>query len=109
MNIPKSAQLRPWPRVLVLFVLLSMALAPSAFAGDFTGLVVFGDSLSDPGNHFIAFGTIALQPFVPIPDASYAISGHHFSNGATWAEQAGRAFRLAPRHPGDSEPQRGRK
>jgi len=50
-------------------------------------MVVFGTSLSDPGNHFIEFGTTALQPFAPIPDASYAIGGHHFTNGATWVEQ----------------------
>jgi phospholipase/lecithinase/hemolysin len=52
-----------------------------------TRLVVFRDSLSDPGNHFIAFGTSARQPYEPAPEASYAVGGHHFSNGATWAER----------------------
>lgn len=80
-------QARPWCRVLLLFALLSLALAPTAFAGDFTKIAFFGDSLSDAGNHFIAFGTTSQQPFAPIPEASYAIGGHHFSNGATWAEQ----------------------
>jgi len=94
MNVTKSTQGRSWRRVLVLFALLSLPLAPSAFAGDFTNVVFFGDSLSDPGNHFVAFGTISHQPFVPIPDASYAIGGHHFSNGATWAEQLAETLHL---------------
>lgn len=89
-----NLQARPWCRVLLLFALLSLALAPTAFAGDFTKIVFFGDSLSDPGNHFIAFGTTSQQPFVPIPDASYAIGGHRFSNGATWAEQLAAALHV---------------
>ena len=81
-------------RALVLFVLLSLPCAPVALAGGFTGLVIFGDSLSDPGNHFIAFGTVEQRPFVPIPADSYAIGGHHFSNGATWAEQLAERLHL---------------
>jgi outer membrane lipase/esterase len=50
-------------------------------------LIFFGDSLSDSGNHFIAFHEISQRPFEPIPDAPYAVGGLHFSNGATWAEQ----------------------
>jgi phospholipase/lecithinase/hemolysin len=50
-------------------------------------LVVFGDSLSDPGNFYAATGTTSKAPFSLIPDAPYAIGGHHFSNGRTWAEQ----------------------
>jgi len=69
-----------------LAVLLPLSLVSSAFGQAFTGIVFFGDSLSDPGNHFVEFGTSAHQPFAPIPDASYDIGGHHFSNGATWAE-----------------------
>ena len=64
------------------------------FAQDFNGMVVFGTSLSDPGNHIIEFGTTALQPFAPIPDASYAIGGHHFTNGATWVEQLATSLHL---------------
>src|SRR3989442_7005067 len=69
-------------------------LVPPAFASDFAQIIFFGDSLSDPGNHFIAFGTTAHQPFAPIPDDSYAIGGHHFSNGATWAEQLAQALHI---------------
>jgi phospholipase/lecithinase/hemolysin len=50
-------------------------------------LFFFGDSLSDAGNFFTELGEFVVQPFEPIPDAPYAIGGHHFSNGRTWAEQ----------------------
>ena len=96
MNVTKSTKLRTWRQVLVLLALLSLPLAPPAFASDFAQIVFFGDSLSDPGNHFIAFGTTARQPFVPIPDFPYAIGGHHFSNAATWTEQLAQAL-LMPR------------
>jgi phospholipase/lecithinase/hemolysin len=54
-----------------------------------TRFVVFGDSLSDPGNYFTAFHEVSLRPFAPIPDAPYAMGGLHYSNGATWIEQLG--------------------
>src|SRR5262245_943212 len=91
---------RPWRPVLVLILLASLVLAPAAFAADVARLVYFGDSLSDPGNYFIAFGTVSRAPFEPIPDAPYAIGGHHFSNGATWAEQLARELR----RPASGEP-----
>jgi phospholipase/lecithinase/hemolysin len=93
-------------RVLVLLALAALVfapaavLAPAAFAGDISRLVFFGDSLSDPGNYFVAFGTVARPPFEPIPDAPYAFGGHHFSNGATWAEQLTRELR----RPASGEP-----
>ena len=49
--------------------------------------VVFGDSLSDPGNYFAVFGQTSTAPYTPLPDAPYDIGGHHFSNGPTWIEQ----------------------
>jgi phospholipase/lecithinase/hemolysin len=61
--------------------------ALSVQAREVPEVVVFGDSLSDPGNHFIAFGESARRPFEPVPSASYDIGGHHFSNGRTWIEQ----------------------
>ena len=76
-----------WLHVLGLVALLSLSIAPGALAQDFNRVIVFGDSLSDSGNYFIAFHAIAQQPFAPDPDAPYAIGGHHFSNGATWAER----------------------
>jgi phospholipase/lecithinase/hemolysin len=75
-------------------LLLALSFICSAFGQRPAGMVVFGTSLSDPGNHFIEFGTTSLQPFAPAPDASYAIGGHHFTNGATWVEQAATSLHL---------------
>ena len=52
----------------------------------FEGVVTFGDSLSDPGNAFVATGDFVVRPFDPIPDAPYLIGGFRFSNGPTWIE-----------------------
>jgi len=58
----------------------------------FSGIVVFGTSLSDPGNAFTLLGEqstppdFTLNPLL-VPSAPYARGGHHFSNGATWIEQ----------------------
>src|SRR4051812_42144288 len=66
----------------------------------FSGIVVFGTSLSDSGNAFALLGDQAtppdfgLDPFL-IPNAPYARGGHHFSNGATWVEQYARTIGLA--------------
>jgi phospholipase/lecithinase/hemolysin len=68
----------------------------TAAAQPFDRLVIFGDSLSDPGNHFVVFGETSHQPFAPIPDAPYAIGGHHFSNGRTWAERLAGDLNLPP-------------
>ena len=65
----------------------------------FTGIVVFGTSLSDSGNAFVLTGDantppdFMLNPLL-IPSAPYAKGGHHFSNGATWVEQLGRSVGL---------------
>lgn len=55
-------------------------------------LIFFGDSLSDAGNHFLAFREVSTRPFEMVPDAPYAVGGLHFTNGQTWAEQL--SFRL---------------
>ena len=57
-------------------------------------LVVFGDSLSDPGNAFIATGEFEVRPFDPIPDAPYLIGRFHFTNGPTWIEYLAGDIRL---------------
>ena len=66
-------------------VTLTASMAP-ARAEDSRGIVFFGDSLTDPGNHYIAFGQVSRPPYQPVAIAPYAIGGHHFSNGPTWAE-----------------------
>jgi outer membrane lipase/esterase len=87
-----------------LVVLVAVVLAtPSAVAGEMTfkSIVVFGDSLSDPGNDFALINTQNTPPYdgldevTIIPHAPYAKGGHHYSNGATWVEQFARQRRLA--------------
>ena len=76
-------------QTLAVVVALLAAIGPagSAAAESVEQLIVFGDSLSDSGNHFIAFKQVSTRPFVPEPEASYLIGGFHFSNGPTWVEQ----------------------
>src|SRR5687768_2161386 len=65
----------------------------------FSGIVVFGTSLSDPGNAFVLLGDqgtppdFMLNPLL-IPSVPYGKGGHHFSNGATWVEQFGMSVGL---------------
>jgi phospholipase/lecithinase/hemolysin len=74
--------------------------APVAAQAPFSGIVVFGTSLSDPGNAFALRGgtntppNYLLDPLL-VPSAPYARGGHHFSNGATWVEQFARSRGLA--------------
>lgn len=63
-------------------------------------IVVFGDSLSDPGNAFAFVRESATPPDYTldaflVPDAPYARGGHHLTNGATWIEQLARPLGLA--------------
>jgi phospholipase/lecithinase/hemolysin len=90
-------------RRLVLAVGLSAVLAtPVAVASrtSFDRIVVFGTSLSDPGNAFALLGATnvppdyTVDPFL-VPDRPYARGGQHFSNGATWIEQFGTSVGLA--------------
>lgn len=83
----------------VCLALVFAAPGPAAAQSRFSGIVVFGTSLSDPGNAFVLVGDAAtppdftLNPFL-IPSAPYARGGHHFSNGATWIEQFARSVGL---------------
>ncbi|HEU4935888.1 MAG TPA: SGNH/GDSL hydrolase family protein [Vicinamibacterales bacterium] len=94
----RSIPLTCWTVVCGLaLVLLSPAL-PAA-QSRFSGIVVFGTSLSDSGNAFALVGDqstppdFTLNPLL-VPSAPYAKGGHHFSNGATWIEQFGRSVGL---------------
>ena len=60
--------------------------APVAADEGFSTIFVFGDSLSDTGNSHADTGRTAHPPFAPIPDDSYGLGGHHYSNGQTWIE-----------------------
>lgn len=78
---------RDFLRRFIGFVTLLFA-ASSALAGPPQRFVVFGDSLSDPGNAFVLIRNVEIPPFDSlIPDAPYARGALHFSNGATWVEQ----------------------
>jgi phospholipase/lecithinase/hemolysin len=99
--------------LLTVFVILS----GESFANGkpFDRIVVFGGSLSDPGNAFVLLSDPAAFNFdqgcdlgtpanVPpydaldeflIPDGTYAKGGHHVSNGATWVEQLARGMGLS--------------
>ena len=77
------------------FIVLAgiLAMPPGLLAQSrFSGIVVFGTSLSDSGNAFALRGgantppDYLLDPLL-VPSAPYARGGHHFSNGATWIEQ----------------------
>jgi phospholipase/lecithinase/hemolysin len=66
----------------------------------FDSLVIFGTSLSDPGNAFALRGGTNTPPDYDVdpllvPSSPYARGGHHFSDGATWIEQFARSRGLA--------------
>jgi phospholipase/lecithinase/hemolysin len=99
---------KPW-----LFSIVSVfaLLAPHWAAADdlhalhrpFDRIVVFGTSLSDPGNAFAltgenisppGYGMTGLALLTLIPDFPYAKGGNHFSNGPTWIEQLAKPIGL---------------
>ncbi len=95
--------MKRWMRLFMAAIVLGLpglALAQMTFSS----IVVFGTSLSDPGNAFTLLahpvsglnlqGNISQNkpPYDTldeslVPSAPYARGGHHFSNGATWVEQ----------------------
>jgi phospholipase/lecithinase/hemolysin len=78
----------------------AILLAAPAASAQPAQIVVFGDSLSDPGNGFVFVREPATPPdyglnALLIPSAPYARGGHHLTNGATWIEQLARPLGLA--------------
>lgn len=71
----------------VIALLLFFFYLPLYAQPQYSQLVVFGDSLSDPGNAFVLTGEASLPPYDFIPSAPYARGGHHFTNGETWVEK----------------------
>lgn len=89
------------------FMLTMLALATPGLASAqlvFNSLVVFGTSVSDPGNAFTLLAHPRVDLYLEsnviqnkppydtldeslVPSAPYAKGGHHFSNGDTWIEQ----------------------
>ena len=91
----------PFSRWMLVSCLALVLVAPAWASAQsrFSGIVVFGTSLSDPGNAFVLVGDASTPPNfmlnpLLIPSAPYARGGHHFSNGATWIEQFGRSIGL---------------
>jgi len=90
-------------RTFAAFAAALVAAAPTVAArqhAPYSGIVVFGTSLSDSGNAFALRGGTSTPPDYDlnpllIPNAPYARGGHHFSNGATWVEQFARSLALA--------------
>lgn len=65
-----------------------IGLPAGSFAqSNFDEVVIFGDSLSDAGNVYQLTGETSKAPYALVPTRPYAIGGHHFSNGKTWAER----------------------
>ena len=83
--------------LLVLFAVSAFFGAPDAFADwrgwerDYSELVVFGDSLSDPGNKFAVIGTTNDGIWEAIPDEPY--DSRRFTNGKTWVEHLARSLK----------------
>lgn len=84
------------------FVLTMVIQVPTWAAAEttFQSIVVFGDSLSDPGNLFALEKINITPPYdtldpLLIPNDVYAKGGHHLSNGPTWIEQYARTIGLA--------------
>ncbi len=80
--------------------LLALARCAPRRRPPYSGIVVFGTSLSDSGNAFALHGDANTPPdylvdALLVPSAPYAKGGHHFSNGATWVEQFARSLGLA--------------
>src|SRR6476619_7698831 len=77
---------------LLALMFLSTAATPLLAQQSVPAFIVFGDSLSDPGNGFALVKSNATPPdfglnaFL-IPSAPYARGGHHLTNGKTWIEQ----------------------
>jgi outer membrane lipase/esterase len=97
----RKSQKRNLGIALLSAILSSMLAAPATgWAQEaVTRIVVFGDSLSDPGNAFVLQRVNNTPPnylndaFL-VPDAAYARGGHHLTNGPTWVEQLGMSLGL---------------
>ncbi len=69
-----------------------LAASGPAWAVHFSGINVFGDSLSDVGNIYTLTSQVSWLTGVVVPDAPYA--GGRFSNGPVWVEHVGSALGL---------------
>jgi len=109
----KNASTGRWMRFILTIIVFGLPSLASAQL-TFNSVVVFGDSLSDPGNAFALIThpiaglthTAYVNQNTPpydvldaeffVPSSPYARGGHHFTNGATWIEQYAKGKRFAP-------------
>ncbi len=83
--------------LLILIGIAASLGAPAALADwrgwerDYSELVVFGDSLSDPGNKFAVIGITNDGIWEAIPDEPY--DSRRFTNGKTWVEHLAKALK----------------
>ena len=90
MKSRKRTRFSGW--LLAITCLLPAAVTAGA---DYERLVIFGDSLSDPGNAFVLTGMALKPPYTAlVPDYPYARGGHHLSDGATWIERLAKKMKL---------------
>src|SRR5262245_34260759 len=108
MSIHSTAKSRLFTILLAFVALVPAWAAADGLPRPFDRIVVFGDSLSDPGNAFALIGGQTLSPpdygmsgvganGIPdvislVPSAPY--SSHRFSNGRTWIEDLAAAVGL---------------
>lgn len=107
MSISNVLRILVWPLASLLIALHGgLALANPHEIDRF---VIFGTSLSDAGNAFVVLSDPAnracgarqnVPPYdtmddLLVPDGPYARGGHHFTDGATWAEVVARDLALA--------------
>ena len=75
-----------------------VAMPGIVFAGSgYSDMVVFGDSLSDPGNVFVLTGQVSVRPYAEgnVPSAPYPIGqGKTFSNGPNWSQLVAKTLGL---------------
>ena len=91
MFITRSTSVR-WIVTGCLVAALAASGSPTAATATSESLVVFGTSLSDPGNAYVFTGGTNSPPeysvdAFKVPSRPYDRGGHHFSNGKTWIEQ----------------------
>ena len=77
--------------------MLILASASSFADSGYSDMVVFGDSLSDPGNVFVLTEQVSVSPYEDgnIPTWPYPIGkGKTYSNGPTWAQVVAKELKL---------------
>ena len=77
--------------------MLILASASSFADSGYSDMVVFGDSLSDPGNVFVLTNQVSARPYDDgnIPSWPYPIGkGKTYSNGPTWSQVVAKELKL---------------